>query len=251
MRIERYFSNIIKEKHVDQHLGCLDTIAKIFSEDSGFEKTLMKYKILEIKKFCRGKNLLDIGCGVGTLTKALSLMFDSIVGIDGSKIKIQKAKRNNSAPNIEYLNMLFEEYNPSDKFGFIVSTNVLEHIDNPRFFLKKTKALLSQGGRVAMTVPNALGLHKRIGKAMGLINDFYQLTKEDIKKGHKRIYDSKMLRNEFLSAGYKIEHIGGILLKPLSHKQMESWDLKIVDALYEVGRELPEYCSSLIIVATH
>jgi 2-polyprenyl-3-methyl-5-hydroxy-6-metoxy-1,4-benzoquinol methylase len=228
----------------------LDDIAQVFSEDTGFEKTLMKYKILEIEKFCKGRTMLDIGCGVGAITKALSMRFDNVVGIDGSRIKIEKAKKNNPASNIEYVCTLFENFDPHIKFDFIVSANVLEHIDNPQYFLKTIKAWLAPKGRIVMTVPNALGLHKRIGKKMGLINDFYQLAESDIKKGHKRIYDSKSFKEEFLSSDYRIEFLGGILLKPLSHRQMDAWDMNIVDALYEVGKELPEYCSSLIIVAT-
>jgi 2-polyprenyl-3-methyl-5-hydroxy-6-metoxy-1,4-benzoquinol methylase len=238
-------------KRTNLYSDTLDDIAKFFSEDTGFERTLMKYKILEIEKFCKGRTMLDIGCGVGTLTKALSSRFEKVVGIDGSRIKIQKAKKNNPASNIEYIYTLFEDYDLLTNFDFIVSANVLEHVDNPDIFLKKIKSLLSPNGRVVMTVPNALGFHKRIGKAMGLIDDFYQLTDADVEKGHKRIYDSKMLCNEFVSAGYRIDLIGGILLKPLSHSQMESWDLNVVDALYEVGKELPDYCSSLIILATH
>jgi hypothetical protein len=112
------------------------------------------------------------------------------------------------------------------------------------------KSWLTPKGLLVMTVPNALGLHKRIGKAMGLIHDFYDLTNADIQKGHKHVYDRERLKNVFVNSGYQIKHVGGILLKPLSHKQMESWDPKIVDGLYEVGKELPEYCSSLIIVAS-
>lgn len=241
---------MIKVESIKQYSNLLDHIAKVFSEDTGFEKTLMKYKILEIGKFCKGKTMLDIGCGVGALTKALSSRFEKTVGIDGSKIKIQKAIKNNSASNTEYVYTLFEEYRPSLKFDFMVSANVLEHVENPQSFLKKIKKWLKPGGRIVMTVPNALGLHKRIGKAMGIIDNLFQLTEEDIKKGHKRIYDSKTLKEEFLSSHYHIEFLGGIFLKPVSHKQMETWDMKIVDALYEVGKELPEYCSSLIIVVT-
>jgi hypothetical protein len=81
-----------------------------------------------------------------------------------------------------------------------------------------------------------------------VIDDFYKLTESDVGKGHKRIYDKDSLKLDFESAGLTIEYLGGILLKPLSHKQMESWDKKVVDALFEIGHELPDYCSSLIIV---
>lgn len=126
---------------------------------------------------------------------------------------------------------------------------MLEHLDDRKNFLRKIKSLLSKNGLVAVTVPNALGLHKRIGKEMGIIKDFYTLTKDDISKGHKIIYDMDMLKKEFIKTGFKVEHIGGIMLKPLPHKQMEKLDIEIVDAFYKIGYELPEYCSSLFMVA--
>ena len=229
----------------------LDKIAQSYMENEGFESILMKYKIQEISNFLQGKTMLDIGCGMGTLTKALSCNFESVVGIDGSSLKIKKAKEKNQAYNITYELSLFEDYKWNTLFDFIVCTNVLEHVNDGKKFLTQIDKILSKKGMVVMTVPNALGLHKRIGKEIGFIDDYYKLTSADIDKGHKRIYDIKSLKKEFLRAGYNIVHIGGILLKPLSHKQMELWDKKIVDALYTIGKELPEYCSSLIIVATH
>jgi len=229
----------------------LNRIARSYSEDQGFESVLMKYKIIEISSFVEGETMLDIGCGVGTLTKALAGNFKSVLGIDGSSLKIRKAKEKNHAKNIKYELSLFEDYKWNTKLDFIVCTNVLEHVDNALTFLIQIKKILSRNGLVVMTVPNVLGLHKRIGKAMGLIDDYHKLTQADLEKGHKRMYDMSILENDFIGAGFRVKHLGGILLKPLSHKQMETWDSKIVDALYEVGKELPEYCSSLLIAATH
>lgn len=234
-----------------ENSGRLDSIAMSYSEDLGFESTLMKYKIIEVRKFIRGKTMLDIGCGVGTLTKALAGAFEKVVGIDGSALKLRKAKEKNNLNNIVYKQSLIEDFNPNMQFDFIVSTNVLEHVADTAIFLAKVKQLLADGGIVVMTVPNAVSLHKRIGRHMGMIDDFYRLTPADLEKGHKRIYDMAGLENEFRNAGFTIVHIGGILLKPLSHRQMETWDQKIVEALYEVGKELPGYCSSLLIAATH
>lgn len=227
----------------------LDNIAKIHNEENGFEAVLQKYKIIEISNFLKGENMLDLGCGVGTMTYAFSKNFKRIVGLDGSKIKIRKANKINSAPNIEYVCALFDEYNTNEKFDFIISTNVLEHLDKRKSFLKKAKNMLSKKGLLAITVPNALGLHKRIGKKMGIIRNFYALTKEDISKGHKINYDINTLKDEFLKAGFQLEYVGGIMLKPLPSNQMEKLEPKIIDAFYELGHDLPEYCSSLLIVA--
>lgn len=228
----------------------LDQIAGNFTEEVGFEVDLQKYKITEISKFIAGESMLDVGCGVGAMTKAFESKFKRIVGIDGSEVKISKALKWNSSPNIEYILTFFEDYKPEEKFDFIVSTNVLEHVDDSVEFLKNIRNWLKPGGRVVMTVPNALGLHKRIGLKMGVIGDLYKLTEADYGKGHKRIYNKETLKTDFELAGYSVIHLGGILLKPLSHKQMETWDKKIVDALYEIGLDLPDYCSSLIIVGT-
>ena len=187
----------------------------------------------------------------GAMTKAFENRFKRIVGIDGSEVKITKANQWNSGSSIEYILTFFEDYKPDQKFDFVVSTNVLEHVDDSVAFLKQIKGWLNPGGQVIMTVPNALGFHKRIGKHIGAINDYYKLTEADYGKGHKRIYDKETLRKDYVDAGFEVSYLGGILLKPLSHKQMESWDKKVVDALYEIGHDLPDYCSSLIIVGTY
>lgn len=226
----------------------LDTIAGNYTEEVGFEVDLQKYKIAEISKFLYGKSMIDVGCGVGAMTKAFENNFERIVGIDGSEVKITKAQQWNAGQNIQYILTFFENYQPTGKFDFAVSTNVLEHVDDSIEFLKRIQSWLTPGGKVVMTVPNALGLHKRIGKSIGVIDDYYKLTDADYGKGHKRIYDKHSLKSDFENSGLQVEYLGGILLKPLSHKQMETWDKKVVDALYEIGHELPDYCSSLIIV---
>ncbi|HCI05305.1 TPA: hypothetical protein DEX28_01000 [Patescibacteria group bacterium] len=227
----------------------LDEIAEsYYTEEHGFEATLQKYKILEVSKFCQGESMLDVGCGVGQMTKALAGKFKKVVGIDGSLVKIEKANRENRLSNTEYIHTLFEDFKPEQRFDFIVSANVLEHVDDSVVFMKRLRSWLAPNGRVVVTVPNALGLHKRIGKHIGMIDDYYKLSETDLRKGHKRIYDRELLINDFKESGLEIDYLGGILLKPLSHAQMESWGGKVVDALYEIGHELPDYCSSLIIV---
>lgn len=229
----------------------LDKIAKKYSEHRGFEKILMDYKILGIDFFCSGETMLDIGCGVGLLTKALACHFIKVVGIDGSLIKIERARKYNSLPHIHYIHKNFNYFTSNEKFDFIVASNVLEHVDEPISFLKKTKRLLESSGHLVITVPNALSLHKRIGIYAGMIDDYYTLTASDIKKGHKRIYDKTTLTHHLQESGYKIEYLTGILLKPLSHQQMVAWDRKIVDALFHIGKDLPDYCSSILAVARH
>lgn len=228
-----------------QHLDC---IYSLYSEEVGFENVLLKYKIQSIKPHLKGKRLFDVGCGLGFLCREFADNFDEVVGIDGSPEKINRANQINALPNVTYTQTMFEDFNPQNKFDTILVTNVLEHVENAIAFLESLKDMLSLSGRIIITVPNATGLHKRIGKHLGLISDYYILTNADLEKGHQRLYDIEKLIHDLNAASLRVSLIEGILLKPLSHSQMESWDLKICDALYEIGKELPDYCSSLMAV---
>lgn len=226
----------------------LDRIFTLYSEEEGFENVLLKYKTAYVLRFVRGPSVLDIGCGVGFLARVLAGQVERVVGLDGSPVKIARAREINQVANIDYICSMIEEWTPPFLFDTVVATNVLEHVPDAGAFLKRCRDMLAPGGRLVVTVPNALGLHKRIGRAMGLISDLYALTEADHAKGHLRVYDRQSLEREFEEAGFTPVHSGGILLKPLSHRQMESWDPAVVDALFEVGQELPNYCSSLIVV---
>lgn len=227
----------------------LDKIAIFYNEEVGFEKILLKYKMQSIKPHLKGRSLLDVGCGFGFLCRAFADHFEIVVGIDGSHKKIMKAEQKNAHPNVTYIETMFENFKPKQHFDTIIAINILEHVEDTIAFLKYLKGMLSSSGRIIITVPNALALHKRIGKYLGLIQDFYTLTPEDLKKGHRHIYDRQKLINDLTKASLRVVLIEGILLKPLSHRQMESWDIEICDALYEIGKELPDYCSSLLAVA--
>jgi 2-polyprenyl-3-methyl-5-hydroxy-6-metoxy-1,4-benzoquinol methylase len=227
----------------------LDEIANDWSEEEGFERTLLAYRIKEVLENCRGNKLLDIGCGVGLLCDAVSSRMKLVVGIDGSSKKIDRGRQFIKSPNVMLVNSLIEDYNPNDHFDTIVMTNILEHIDNPVGTLKCIKDWLASDGICIITVPNALALHKRIGRHMGLIDDFYTLTPSDKAKGHRRIYDADKLRSDLEAAGFTVEKLTGLFLKPLSSKQMESFELNFIDALYKIGKELPAYCSSIMVFA--
>lgn len=227
----------------------LDQIAAIHSEDEGFEAVLSRYKAIEILNHCRGQTCLDVGSGVGFFCQAVASRFKKVVGIDGSQQKVTKATINNRLPHVSYERVLFEDYNPSETFDFIICSNVLEHVPDDSAFLRRLYSWLSPGGLAVFTVPNARALHKKMGLHMGVIKDLYTLTDDDISKGHYRIYDRESLRSSLKKSGLQTIYESGILLKPQPHREMMKWDPRAVDALYEMGKELPEYCSSLITVA--
>lgn len=209
----------------------------------GFDKILGKYIMKKVFELGMGSLILDVGCGDGFLTKEIARHYDKVVGIDGSADKINIARQ--YAPDVEFHISLFEEFEYDMEFDSIIMINILEHVNDPILFLKRAKDFLNPDGEVIIFVPNALSLNRRIGKAMGLIKSYYDLSERDLAVGHKRFYDKDKLRNHIMRSGLKIDEMGGVLLKPLSNSQMESWNLDIIEALYEVGKELPDYCGPI------
>jgi len=226
----------------------LDRIFSEYSEERGFEHKLLKYKTKEVLVYCKGRDILDVGCGVGILTKALATKNRKVIGIDGSSEKIDIARRENNTQNITYKCVLFEDYKPKSRFNRVIMTNVLEHVKDPVKFLKKTKTWLKPKGKVIITVPNALALHKRLGKEMGLIKDYYKLTKADKKKGHFKNYDMTALNKDLTMASFSCVRVSGFFLKPFASNQMEQYSDSVLDGLYRLGKQFPELCSSLIAV---
>lgn len=225
-------------------------------QESGFERFLGKYVLQAISEWIQGPHILDVGCGDGLLTKEL-LRYGNVTGIDGSKEKITLAKKNtcfaqdwfNKKINFHWT--LFENFWVDQMFDSIVMIGLLEHVMSPFFILKKARSMINKNGNILIVVPNALSLNRRIGQEMGLIKDCYELTPQDKKIGHQRTYDSLLLENDIIDSGLRIRHFNGIFLKPLSNKQMESWNEQICDALYEIGKELPNYCGMLFYVCVN
>jgi hypothetical protein len=81
-----------------------------------------------------------------------------------------------------------------------------------------------------------------------LIGRLDELQAHDLEVGHRRYYDRESLSADVARAGLEVVHEDGIFLKPLANSQMESWDEKLADAFYEVGREMPDWCAEIVAV---
>ncbi|MDY0884068.1 methyltransferase domain-containing protein [Dongia soli] len=206
-------------------------------------------RILELHQN-RG-SLLEFGLGHGYTTKIFSEHFARHLVIDGSGSVIRQFREQYPDCKADIQEALFETFQTTEKFDVIVMGFILEHVDSPQRILGHAKQFLRPGGRCFIAVPNGESLHRRIGKAAGLLDDMMKLGAGDIALGHQRQYSREVLQQELTSAGYRTVHCEGIFLKPLTTSQLTTLQLnkEILTALCTVGINYPELCCGLLVEA--
>jgi len=221
-----------------------------------FEQVLGHYQVMVAKNFCKGHSLLDLGCGEGAITSQLRDNFTRIVGVDGTKSQIILGRK--KFPFIEFVHSTIEEFVPKEKFDCILLFFILEHVDSPSSILKIAKKWLKKGGSIHIQVPNKSSLNRRIGTKMGLLENESALHAHDKESGHQRMFDLKSITQLVKRNNLKIVDKGGFFLKTHPNHQMQilydtdMWENKSIkkkyfDGLFEIGKEIPEYASTLFI----
>ena len=104
----------------------------------------------------KGLNILDIGCGGGLLSEPMSRLGAKVTAIDASKINIEVAKFHAKKNNLK-INYLFlppEKLNLKRKFDIILNMEIVEHVDDLNFFIKKSSNLLKKNGLMFVATLN-------------------------------------------------------------------------------------------------
>jgi 2-polyprenyl-3-methyl-5-hydroxy-6-metoxy-1,4-benzoquinol methylase len=235
----------------------LANVAAWYDPFQDFDLHACRYGAGLIRRNAVAGNCLEVGCGTGAQTLALLDAFDEVDALDGSEQNIERTgaavmealEANRSASGaIRFFPVLAEEFDPGAKrYANIVMTHFLEHVASPVALLRHYASFLSDGGAIHVTVPNAASLHREVGVAMGMLSKPTALSERDVKIGHRRVYTESLLRRHIRQAGLCIDVVEGILLKPLSNAQMETFDSRLVEALFAVGRRHPRICAEIYV----
>ena len=122
------------------------------SENVIFQRHLIAY--IEASKLISG-TVLEIGSGEGYGISELSKKAQKYIAIDKYDTPInEELKKNN---NIEFLEMSVPPLDfPENSVDFIVTFQVIEHIQNDKEFIKEIYRVLKPGGNLILTTPNRL-----------------------------------------------------------------------------------------------
>jgi len=100
-----------------------------------------------------GGRALEIGCGDGGFTAVLSRQVDRVVALDVSQPSI-RALEARQLPNVEHHAVLVEHFSTTERFQWIVMSEVLEHLREPLGTVRHCLEWLAPGGRLLITTPN-------------------------------------------------------------------------------------------------
>ncbi len=119
-----------------------------------------------------GRNVLDVGAGIGATAAALSnVTFDRYVALEPDRLNVARMREVAIAgaysENFEAIAGTLHDLPPGSVFDTILYIDVLEHIERDRVELQRAAGHLSPGGRIVVLAPAHQWLYSPFDKAVG------------------------------------------------------------------------------------
>ncbi len=153
-----------------------------------------------------GDDVLDVGCGSGTVSSFLGTFGARVVGLDGNPAAIAFARQKFQAPNVT-----FEQALVDDAFGVPASVDkiycmeVIEHIyaSQGEAMLRSFHDLLRPTGRVLLSTPNYHSAWPVIEWTL----DKLHLTPRMQGDQHVELYHAGKLKQIAERSGFRVERM--------------------------------------------
>lgn len=162
----------------------------------------LKYALEDIKSY-KAKNVLEVGCGAGMFTDAISGYAKKIkvFGCDVDKPAIEEAK--SGKHNVQYkVGSLYKLPYKAKNFDSVISFDVFEHLENPEKAFNEVKRVLVPQGIFHLYVPCEGNLYT----IYGLAKVFGFIPKLKFA-GHIQQYKTKDLMHMAESSGFEIKNV--------------------------------------------
>ncbi len=172
------------------------TLEKKFSKHGG------QYKI--INSIGENKNVLDIGCATGYLSKELLKKGCFVVGIELDPDAANIAKGNCSSVIIGDIERMVSLPYSEAFFDFIICGDILEHVVRPDMVLLMIRKYLKKSGLLIAAIPNIGYISARLKVLLGKF-DYEEVGHFD--KTHLRFFTLRTSRELIKNAGYEILRI--------------------------------------------
>ena len=245
----------------------IDSYAAAYSSAYGFESEQVKARqrlIGEMVARLQPKSVVELGCGDELLLKscnsAASTVETWIVVEPADRFANRAQQLLRGDTRVTVLNAFAEDSTGKvrqaipDGADLVIASSVLHEVPDPRQFLEAAKLMCQPRGIIHVNVPNAFSLHRRLARAMGIIDNEFAFSDRNIQLGQFRVYDSELLRSDVLLADLDVVEEGGYFMKPFTHQQMErvisALGNDVLEGLWVLGREFPSLASEIYVNCT-
>jgi 2-polyprenyl-3-methyl-5-hydroxy-6-metoxy-1,4-benzoquinol methylase len=156
VKIKTYFKEVFEPKTIEQAMNvCLTSDVNDSNKFVNETKFLVDF-LKEQQLIQPATKVLDFGCGVGRVSKALIQEIGcEVVGFDISdtmlKYAIEYVNNNKFIPVVYDKNMSTLD---KPKFDLIIASLVLQHSEHPLHDINVMKCLLNDGGRIVIINEN-------------------------------------------------------------------------------------------------
>jgi 2-polyprenyl-3-methyl-5-hydroxy-6-metoxy-1,4-benzoquinol methylase len=177
--------------------------------------------VASLLNHAKNTNVLDAGCGNGWLASYLISKGFNVYGTDASVSGIKLAKEKH--PGRFFLQDVTKDLLPEDlahiKFDTIISTEVIEHLYNPRKYIQFCKTVLqaSGGGEIILSTPYHGYLKNVVLSLSGKMDKHFTVMWDG---GHIKFWSRKTLTSLLEEAGFKIIDFKGCGRVPYLWKSM-------------------------------
>lgn len=164
--------------------------------------------ILARLKELRPARILDLGCGNGSLCALMRDAGFRVEGCDPSKEGVQLARA--AHPDLKFTQIGVYDELPSEwigQFDVVLSTEVVEHLYDPRALPRMAACLLKPGGTVLVTTPYH-GYLKNL--VLSILDKWDQHHTPFWLHGHIKFWSRKTLTRLFTDEGFQAVSFKGL-----------------------------------------
>lgn len=184
-------SNSELQELYDKEYSTGESFNQFYTNLSVVRKTDAALRMRALAKWVKGRDLLDVGAGMGYYVEAANEQGWHAKGIEISRTAIL-AQGDRRLP---ILNCPFESYETTELYDAITLWAVLEHTPNPRGMLEKAYTLLKPGGMIVIETGDIESRNAR--------NDGANWRMFDIA-GHLYFFSSNCLDTVLHSIGFSV-----------------------------------------------
>ncbi len=167
----------------------------------------------------KNRCILDMGCGNGSLTRVLLERGFDCYGVDASEsgIAIANEQHPGRFALMDFSSDDLPESFRGKAFDTLISTEVIEHLYDPRRFIRTCKALLPPGGELILSTPYH-GYLKNLFLALAGRWDQHQNPLWD--GGHIKLWSRATLSRLLEEEGFRVTAFAGCGRIPYLWKSM-------------------------------